>query len=277
MKAIAAALSLFCVLAQAPAAFAEDDAGAIAHRLMIRSGLSVQLRSLPGQMEADIKRARSKVDGKLIAALVSASAVAFQPDLLQSDMTAALGKKLTVPEMNAALVWLESPAGQRVTRAEELASAAFDEQHLAAYTRSLGKRPLPAARREMLSSLVTTTNAIQSALAVQEAMALGVAVGMDTLQPPERRQGEARLRQRVRQMIPADKVQAALAQELPLVYAYTYRNVSDADLRDYVRFLESAAGRRYQDGMTAAFVEGLGRASLRVGELVAQQQRQIGI
>jgi hypothetical protein len=111
-------------------------------------------------------------------------------------------------------------------------------------------------------------------VATIEAITLGVAIGLDTLQPRERRQGEVRLRARMRQMMPPEKIQAGLTQQLPIVLALTYRDVSDADLIHYVGFLKSAAGKRYQDGMTGAFTEGILQASVRVGELVGQRQRQ---
>jgi hypothetical protein len=61
------------------------------------------------------------------------------------------------------------------------------------------------------------------------------------------------------------------------MFAYIYRDVSDADLSAYLRFLRSAAGRRYQDAMTDAFVESLGRASLQVGEEIVERQRQVSM
>jgi hypothetical protein len=108
-------------------------------------------------------------------------------------------------------------------------------------------------------------------------MALGVALGMDSLQPQERRIGEARLRARIRQAMPAEKIQAGFAQQLPLAYAYTYRDVSDADLAGYVGFLKGAAGKRYQNGMNAAFMEGLARASVQLGELAGTRQHQTAL
>jgi hypothetical protein len=280
MRTAAAALSLSCLLAvgSVPAASGQaDTSAATAHRLMVRSGLSAQLHGLSAQMEADIGRNRGKADEKLIAALLDASKLAFRAETLQTDMTARIEKKLSVAQMDAALAWLESPAGRRVTRAEELGSGAFDEQSFAEYVRGLGEHRLAEKRARMLSMLVTVTDAPESVLATQQAIALGVAIGMDSLQPQERRLGDEVVRERVEQMLPAEKVKAALAQQLPMLYAYLYRDVSDADLGAYLRFLRSPAGKRYQSAITAAFVEGLGRASLRVGELVGEREHETSI
>ena len=257
----------------APAAQAQsDEAGATAHRLMIRSGVSVQLRGFAAQIENEIKQNPARLDGQLIAALAAAAKEAFRAELLQQDMTQRIARKLTVADMKAALAWLETPVGRRVTLAEELASAASDGKSLGAYLERLETAPLPEKRKELVAELMASTHAVRAVAAIQEAIALGVALGMDSMQPREKRAGETALRQRLRQAMPPEKVQAALAQQLPLVYAYTYRELTDADLSAYLAFLKSSPGKRYQDGMLGAFVEGLGRASMQVGELAAQRK-----
>ena len=254
-----------------------DEAGATAHRLMIRSGLSVQLRGFAAQIENEIKQNPAKLDGQMIAALAAAAKEAFRAELLQEDMTRRIAKKLTVADMKTALAWLETAIGRRITLAEELASAALDARSLGAYLERVKATPLPEKRKGLVAELVSVTQAVRSAAATQEAMALGVALGMDSMQPREKRVGEAALRARLRQAMPPDQVQAALAQQLPVIYAYTYRDVTDADLSAYVAFLKSVGGRRYHDGMTGAFIEGLGRASVQVGELAAQRQHKTAL
>lgn len=280
MKAKPNAAGLFAIVLTllAPCAQAQsDEAAATAQRLMIRSGLSVQLRGFTDQMVGEFTRNDARLDAAMVTALVAAAKAAFRPEQLQEDMTARIAKKLTAGDMKAALAWLETDAGMRITRAEELASASLDQQRLGEYAEGLKTRPLTAKRRKLISDLISATNAAHTAATMQEAMAIGVALGMDSLQPIGRRQGEAMLRGRIREAMPAQKLQAALAQQLPISFAWTYRAVSDADLAGYAGFMNSVAGKRYQDGMSAAFVEGIGRASVQVGELVGQRQRQTAL
>jgi len=262
-------------LASGSGALAQDDASLhTAQRLMQSSGLAVQLRGLPAQMEADFKQGGALLDQKLMEALLAAAKTSFQPEALEADITARVAKKLTIADMNAALAWLESSAGQRITRAEEVGSTEFDANRYAKYVESLRVKRLSDQRGQMLAAVVTATNGTEAALATQEAIALGVAVGMDTLQPAERRVGEATLRMRVRQAVRSETARSAIAEQLPPLYAYFYKDVADADLAAYVRFLGTTAGKRYQQAMTDAYLESLRRASVRVGELAGEQQRR---
>jgi len=276
MKVIKTAAYLLFVLSSVPAPMVHaqsDDARAMAHQLMVRSGMSVQLRGFTAQVEAETKKNATNLDEKMVTALVASGKEAFRADLLEEDITARLIKKLTVGDMKGALAWLETDTGRRLTQAEEVASATFDERGLLEYAETLKAKPLGLKRTKLISEVISASNAVRAYAAMIEAITLGVAIGLDTLQPADRRQGEARLRAKMLERMPPDKVQAGLAQQLPIVFALMYRDISDADLAGYVGFLKSVSGKRYGDGMTGAFTEGVRQASIRVGELVGQRQR----
>jgi len=241
---------------------------------MVRSGLAVQLQGFTAQMEQQLK-SQTNLDRATADALASASKEAFRSDLLQADITARLARKLTVGDMKNALVWLESQPGRQITVAEELSSTAFDEQRFASHVQKLKTSPLPPKRVQLVRDVMVVTNAVASAAATQEAIGLGVAIGINSLKPREQRVSESELRSRLHQLMPPDKVRGALEEQLPLIFSYIYRDIPDAELGQYLAFLKSPQGKRYQDGMTGAFIEGLARASVKVGELTAQRKQAI--
>lgn len=258
----------------APVANAQaNESAATVQQLMVRSGMSTQLRGLTDQIVAEIRQHSGNLDARVVAVLVDAAKHAFRPDVLHEDISVRVGKKMTVADMKAALAWLESDVGRRVTRAEELAATA-DQKRIGEFAEGLKAKPQPAKRQNALADLITATAAVRTAIAVAETMALGVALGMDSLQPREQRAGEAVLLGRIRQAMPEDKMQAFFGQYLPVAFGYTYRGISEEDLARYTAFLKSPAGKRYQDAMSAAFIEGLARSSRQMGEFAAQRQRQ---
>ncbi len=270
--------SFIVVSLLAPLAHAQvEDAAATAHRLMIRSGMSVQLRGFTDQVVAEIRQNSTKLDERMVAALIDAAKQAFRADLLQEDLAARVAKKLTVGDMKAALAWLETDPGERVTKAEELASTSLDVPRLREYADRLKTNPITAKRQNMIAEVISATNAVRAAAVTAETIAFGVAVGMDSLQPRERRVGEAALRARLRDVMPPEKLRAGFAEQLPIIFAYMYRDISDTDIAGYLGFLKGIPGKRYQDAMNAAFTEGLGRASVQVGELAGQAQQKTAL
>jgi hypothetical protein len=265
---------VLAVASASPALSQSDEAATTAQRLMVSSGLAVQLRGFTAQMEQQIS-GQTKLDQATADALASAAKEAFRADLLQADITARLTRKLTVGDMKNALVWLESRPGRAITTAEELSSTAFDGQRFASHLENLKKSPLSPKRVELIREMMIVTNAVAAAVATQEAVGLGVAIGINSLQPREQRVSESELRRRLHQLMPPDKVRGALEEQLPLLYSYVYREIRDADLEQYLAFLKGPHGKRYQDGMTSAYIEGLTKASVKVGELTAQRKQAI--
>jgi hypothetical protein len=262
----------------APGVHAQPDQATVtAQRLMVRSGLAVQLRGFTDQVVGDIRQNMTSFDPRSVERLVESARQAFRPEALHQDIGARVAKKLTVDDMQVALAWLDTDVGARITRAEEAAAGSVDATHIAQFAHRLQTHPLPARRQKLVSDLIAATGAVRVAASVAETMALGIALGMDSLQPQDRRVGEARLRAHVQQAVPADKLQALFAQQLPVTYAYTYRDIPDGDLAAYVGFLSGATGKRYQEGMNAAFTEGVARASMQLGEFAATRQRKTAL
>lgn len=263
-----AGLACALTMALGAGAYAQSaEALADAQRVMTRSGMAVALRGFTAQVENGLRHTTAGLEAELLPPLRRAVLEAFRPDRLREDITTLVAQKLIREDMQAAVRWLETEAGRRVTLAEELGSAVQDEARFAAYVEALKNRPLSAERSGLIEEVISAAGAVGTAAATQQAIALGIARGLDALRPEEKRLGEAAIRGRLRQAMPPERLRSGLARQLSMLFAYVYRDVSDDDLRAYARFLNSSAGKRYQYGMNAAFMEGLERASQRVGEL----------
>ena len=265
---IAALLALAC-FGQAAAAQSQD-AASTAQRLITSCGLSVQLPGFVGQMKAQIEQLKGEVDAAIVPAIADAAMEAFRADVLEADIVGDVQHRLTIDEMNAALAFLDTPAGRHVTHAEEQSSTRTPAQ-FEQFLRELKKKAPPTERLSLVQELITASYVEDTTVRGMQAMALGVALGMDSTQPRERRLGRASIERHVRQALPEDEIKRELRLSLPVGYLYTYRHIADADLRAYVAFLASANGRRYSEQLTEAFMGALVRASVRLGKLVDQR------
>jgi hypothetical protein len=262
-------LFVFWAATLAPTVAAQSgDAMAAAHRLVVRSGISVQLRGFHGQLAGQLAQQRGKVPDALIAELTNAAKEAYRPEILQQDIVEGLAKKLKVDEMDRAVAWLETDVGKRVTLAEELASATADEETLRKYAESPQGRKPPAARARLVGEILAATYAEDSAVRSLQAISLGVALGMDSAQPAQKRLGLVRLQAQLKAAMPAELIKQQMREVLPLSYSYTYRDISEADLAAYLAFLRTPVGKRYSEQAMDAFMESLIRASVRLGQLV---------
>lgn len=256
-------IALLAVVPHAGAA--SGEALDVAKRLLHNSGLAVQLKSFPRQVDQDLAQAQGRLPDELLAALRSSAKESFSPAAMHEDLVRGIAARLTVSEMRKALVWLDTDIGKRMTRAEELAAEQLTPETLQAHADAMKRRPLPPRRSELIASLIGATKAVESAASMMEGVALGIAVGMDNMQPVQKRLGMTALSEQLRRTMPPEQLRQAVGAVMPVMYAYVYRDVSDADLEAYLAFNRSNSGVRYNDAMMGALTEALSKAALRVG------------
>jgi hypothetical protein len=264
MAGVAAVLSAPLATAQAPS----QETLAVAQSLVVRSGLAEQLKSVPQQFDMEIAQARGTEPDHVLDAMGEAAKASFRPESLQQDIVEVLAARMPVADMKRAIAWLDTPVGRRVTRAEELAASTVTPDNLQAYADGLKRKPQTARRTRLIAELMVATKAVEQTANLVEGVALGMAMGMDSTQPVQNRQGLHKLQARMRSLMPPEEIRQMLAGALPNLYGYMYRDVSDADLSAYLAFNRSAAGTTYNDALVAAFTEAMLRASMRTGPLI---------
>lgn len=239
-----------------------------AGRLFERSGLAAQIQSLPEQFEQGLSQNRGGVPEEAIAALAEAGRKSFGVAALRGGIVGTLAQTLPVADMKEVLAWLDGRVGRRITLAEESAAGKLTQENMQPYLESEKLKPANPQRARLIVDLVAAVNAVEIGATLIEAMSLGIAVGMDSTQPAEKRIGIANLRARLRAAIPPDRLRADMGAAFPAMYGFVYREIGDADLAAYVEFNSSALGQRYNQAVTASLTTALARASVRVGEIV---------
>jgi len=263
-------VATLCMALAQPALAQSQEALDTAQRLVVRSGLAVQLRGFVGQTKSQLAARRGKTSDELALKLVEAAEEAYRPEALQDEIARDVARRLQVKDMKVALAWLDTDIGRRITLAEEAASSA-DDAAVGKFMQGLKDRKPTAARVSLITAIIEASDAEDLAVRGLQAIALGVALGMDSTLPNERRLGLARIEKRVKAELPKEKLKQELRAAMLSTSLYAYRELPDEDLRPYVAFLRSAAGKRYSDQMTEAFMGAVVRASVRLGQLVDQK------
>lgn len=240
----------------------------LAERLFERSGLAAQLQPLPEQFVMGLSQDRGGMPEEVVAALAEAGRKSFAVAALREEIVSTLARALPVADMKRVLAWLDTRVGRSMTMAEESAAGKLTQENMQAYFESEKLKPADPKRARLIAELVAAVNAVEIGATLIEAMSLGIAVGMDSTQPVEKRIGVSNLRSRLRAVMPPDKLRANMSATFPAMYGFVYRQIGDADLAAYVKFNKSPLGRRYNQATTEALTAALTRASVRVGEII---------
>lgn len=252
---------------------------AAVQELMIKSGIEKQTSSFPDHIRAGMQQARRQGQGQPdmtdteYAALEDAAAKAYNAGAIRAAVAREFATGLTAADINAALAWLDSPVGARITRLEEAASTTAAYTAMQAWARGLREGDIAPARLERVRRLDRAIRATEFGVnvAVNTQLAI-VAAFMATRPAAEQAQAFEAMKAQLDQS--RDQLFQATQQETLASLLYAYRDLADADLERYIAFSESPAGRKYMEVAMKGFDRALVDAARNAGRLIAEQLKQ---
>ena len=253
-------LRAFCLgtlLAVATLAHAEIDRAA-AESLVRKSGLWEQLSGIALQVEADMQQTLAQ-GGTAPAATEKARVTqviraAYAPDRLRSISTGVIAARMEPQHLNALRQWFDSPQGQALTRAEEVAVTGQADPTAALKEGVALLNAMTGERRKVLEDLLAATRAAEAMVQITISTAVAAQVGAAGTLPS----GPAPSAAEIRGMLEAQRPQMLQAfKALTLAsFAQVYAKIPAQQLREYLAFIRTPAGTQFN----AAALEALGTA-----------------
>jgi hypothetical protein len=258
--------------------YAQNQNNSQVRELYVRSGMQKQLEQLPSIVQAMFDQSvREDDQGKklpkaLISAMSAAVSEAFSPRRLQATMIAELSKKLTARDIKDVFKWLDSPLGSKCTRLEETSSTAEAQADMEKYAAGLQASPPTAKRmkvvREFDSAVKATDGAVDTAINTQIALALAI---MATF-PRERQMPLDAVAREMEKNRPA--LEANVRSQVLISHLYTYRSLTDAEIKLYADFARSPVGLKYHAATLDAFKKATLEGAVKWGELIGEAIKQ---
>jgi len=245
--------------------------------LIQRSGLDAQLTHFEASMQRGITEAHAtqrQLASEDVNRLRKAVASAYSASSLRPVLRAELAKTLTRAEISAALAWLDSPTGRKLTALEEKASTPEAQRRLETASRGSAP-PVAAARARILHDLITATHAAEVGASLLIETAAGVTEGAALFTPGDPRAAVAAARRELESR--RGEVVAAMREPSFIAFALVYAEATDAELAALLRFATSPAGTRYHTVSARAFASTLAQAAKRLGGALAAPAAPAGI
>jgi hypothetical protein len=257
----------------APTAVDVETAAQIYQDAAIRQ----QVRASLGTMPAHIRQLFSadtaaQLSDEQLQLVTAAAKRGFRIDVFEAPALSALAANLDAATVKKTEAFLLSDSGRRMVDAD-VATATLEEAkidkimngELAAA--STPQRDALFDKLELASR--STESTVQIFLSMGQAVAVGTAVGSgrDTAAVAEsaRKSGEAS----------RASLEQNMRQPLRRYLAYSYRDLSDADLKHILSFLESAPGKRYVSAYIASLGAGFDAMGRRCGEQLGESLREL--
>lgn len=200
------------------------------------AGWSQQTQHFQGVLQQAQQSYKNTLPSAMYQALVNNSNQRFAPNAMQQRALTSLRKNLSNPD--SALAFYQSPLGQKIVAAEVDATSAAS---LKRNSQGLPAQTASATRQLQIRHLAQAIPASQAAAEVGLALTSLAADSLSQMLPGLLGGGGSQ------ELIGTQRNRMAqqMDQNIDETLLYIYRNLSDAELEEYVSFAESPAGKQY--------------------------------
>jgi hypothetical protein len=236
-----------------------------------------QVRASLGSMPEHIRKLFSadtaaKLSDQQLNAVTAAAKRGFRIDVFEAPALSALAANLDASTVKKVGAFLESDLGRRMVAADT-ATATLQEPQIDKIMTGELAAPTTPERDALFDKLElashSTESTVQIFLSMGQAVAIGTAVGSGrdgaTVAEISRKSGEAS----------RPELEQSMRAPLRRYLAYSYRDMSNAELKHLLAFLESPPGKRYVSAYIASLGAGFDAMGRRCGEQLGESLREL--
>jgi hypothetical protein len=263
----------------APAAAPAANPSKVISDILTVSGQKKALENMPGEFISGVHSRLESLQSEngarlqpgMQQAIEDSAKAAFTSDKFLARVTRAMKKDYNEKTYQALLADLSSPVARKMAELESRADPS--PQVFKQFVNDLESTPLPAARASLLRRLDAASRTSELMYTALLATNKGLVRGLSSASG--KCMSESQLKKTEATMEGRTKAAKTSLEEMAIdMMAYTYRDVSDAELSDYVKIYETAQSRHVGDVIFNAIVAEYGDASMNMGRGIAQSVRQ---
>lgn len=243
------------------------DADKLIEAVLDVSGAKKQIWQIPAAVQAQVAKRRADMQPEEYVTLARIVTEAFQSEVLYQGVRTAFKIQFHEQHLRAALQLYGSPLIRRISNFEAQASTPEALGQMQEFAAQLRRQPPSAERVTLIRRLDEANGVTELNLEVLIATVRGITLALDAARPEDKRRKREQLEQALSQM--KARARPSLNSELMFVQLYAYRSASDDELKQYLEFLESDAGRwfnrTFKEGVLAAMASAADQAGQRMG------------
>ena len=265
---------LFLLLVCVFPADSQDDHNRLLQELFAKSGLDQLVERLPMIVQQGMHQAVAqdqnlkRLPAQTVQELMDTAASAYESQKLRGIMLRSFAGKMDDAEIRSVTRWLDSPTGVKCTDLEKQSLTPEGLRDLARFAEEIQKKPPRPERLKLIEELDRVTKATATSVEIFINSNLAVATAA-TLSLPE--QSPMPLSE-IRKKLEAGRaaIENALQEQTRVSLLYTYRSLSDSEIKEYIDIAASPAGSKFNEAGIEAFQKAMVEGGMDFGRGVAK-------
>lgn len=250
---------------------ADAPASDVVNKVMTQLHTKQQLEGIANFAIAELDLRKDVLDTKDYQQLKAMMSTAFDANSLHHDVTQSWQKQSNDKMFIQWLARLQSPLFVKMSRLEQQASSDAEFKGMLAFAEDLKAKPATPARQKLIARLDGVTAGGELALRGQLAVLGAFLKAINPSLPTNKQLSETKL-QKILDSTRA-QIEPSIHEIALLTHLYTYRSVSDEDLRAYIALYESEPGKWFMQLNRESIMSALASASQRATKLIEQHLR----
>jgi hypothetical protein len=171
-------------------------------------------------------------------------------------------------EIRSVIQWLDSPTGVKCTDLEKQSLTAEAFQDLSRFAEEIQKKPPRPERLKLIGELDRATKATATSVEIFINSNLAVATAISLSLPQESPMPLSEIRKKFEAGRAA--IENALQEQTRVSLLFTYRSLSDREIKEYIDIATSPAGSKFNDIGIEAFQKAMVAGGMDFGQAVAK-------
>lgn len=265
---------LFLLLVGVFPAGSQADKNPLVQELFAKSGLDQLVERLPMIVQQGLHQAFAqdenlkKLPAQTFQEIMDAAASAYESQKLMNIMLRSFAGKMDDAEIRSVIQWLDSPTGVKCTDLEKQSLTAEAFQELPRFAEEIRKKPPRPERLNLIGELDRATRATATSVEIFINSNLAVATAVTLSLPQE----SSMLLSEFKKKLEAGKaaIEKTLQEQTRVSLLYTYRSLSDSELKEYIDVADSPAGSKFNAAGIEAFQKAMVEGGVDFGRGVAK-------
>ncbi|PJE78455.1 hypothetical protein CI610_02600 [invertebrate metagenome] len=180
--------------------------------------------------------------------------VRYSSDYYQQSMLSSLGADLSIGDLLELTNWYDSPLGQKIIRLEMMANDPTNKSRVQAYIDEHLSVKLPRSERVLLvEQLIEALDAVNSSAELSAGISVRAQKLLQVVMPePDHKQ---EMTDKIQIGLEEPLIREQLQKQIRQLFLYTYRSLSDDELKSYLDFARSSTMQHFQRSQVHSLVQ----------------------
>jgi hypothetical protein len=256
------------------------DQNPFVKELMEKSGIIEQTNLIPQVIISSFAGQINRSDSSLIHFKNEINDIilnSYSPLNMQLFIEKKLSSNLSNADIKTVLNWLNSKQGKNITRLEKEVASPEAYEEVEKFGSNYKNFQMDPKRQKLYDRLDKATKATDSAVDMAINTRVAITAAMTSFLPPEKRPSVGHLKGLIEQQ--RFQIEGRVTNDVLASLYFTYKELTDAELGEYVVFSESPVGEKYNriilDAFNNAFLESSQKAGSAMGKMFEKKAAEL--